>query len=96
MDEEDVEMYEKIVKILLDVGYRKASVDLDTELRVLGIDSLNLIELILRLEDEFSFVTTEGSLERTKFHTVGDVKKFVEEQVKGDENALGGNEKQVM
>ena len=49
----------------------------DTDiLEDLGADSLDLVELLTSLEDEFGIEVPDEDVE--KFHTVGDVVRFIE------------------
>ncbi len=45
----------------------------------LGADSLDVVELVMSLEEEFEIVIADESIQ--EFHTVGDVVAFLEESV---------------
>ncbi len=48
----------------------------DTTLEDLGVDSLDLVDIVMDIEDEFELEVPDDALER--FTTVGDVVAFVE------------------
>lgn len=69
--------FEKIRAIicnLLEVD--EAEVTLDTHLEDLGVDSLDMIDMAMDIEDEFEIEVTDEVLE--KFETVRDIVNFVE------------------
>lgn len=51
----------------------------DATLTSLGADSLDVVELIMHVEDEFSIEVTDTAAE--KMQTFGDVVKYVEEHI---------------
>lgn len=54
-----------------------SSITEDTDIMAdLGADSLDIVELIMSLEEEFGLVITDESVH--KFRTVGEVSKFIE------------------
>lgn len=71
-------VFEKIREILcqqLDV--EEGVVAMESEIvKDLGADSLDLVDLIMTLEDEFDVEVPEGDVESIK--TVGDLVKYVE------------------
>ena len=54
-------------------------IKMETEFSVLGIDSLDVMELLMTLEEEFDTEITDEMIEGMK--TVGDVAKYVEEHL---------------
>lgn len=71
-------MFEKIRDIIssqLDIDADKISPDTDIA-EDLGADSLDLVELLNTLEDEFSIVIPQDSVQDVK--TVGDLAEFMD------------------
>lgn len=58
---------------------KKDSVDPNAELRTLGLDSLDLVEIMMEIEDEFH-IEFEND-EMVGFKTVGDVYKAIENKL---------------
>ncbi len=71
-------MFERVKKALVDQLELDADeITMDTRLSDdLGIDSLDLVELMTSMEDELGIVITEESLD--KLSSVGDVVRFLE------------------
>jgi len=74
-------VFEKIKKILADqFDVEEDTITLDTSIQDdLGADSLDVVDLIMSLEDEFEFEVPDHELENIK--TVGHLVKFVEDNV---------------
>ena len=72
---------EKVKKILADqFDVVEESISADTNIQEdLGADSLDVVDLIMALEDEFEFEVPDHELENIK--TVGDLVKFVEANI---------------
>ena len=74
-------VYDKVREILseqLDVDIEIINEDTDI-IADLGADSLDVVELMMLLEEEFGLVITDESA--NEFHTVGDVVNFIEQLV---------------
>lgn len=74
-------MKEHINKILIEKSFLA---DIKPELKLkedLGFDSLNMVELIVELEDEFNIEFDESDLDPTKLLTVSQVYGVVEKYV---------------
>ncbi|WP_397392731.1 acyl carrier protein [Polynucleobacter sp.] len=72
---------ERIIKTLrstLPKGVRNAYIGSETDLQMLGMDSLNFLEFLLALEDEFNLKLTDDLLRLKAMSTVGDVLELVE------------------
>ena len=70
-------VFEKIRAIICDqLEIEEDDITLDSELTEIGVDSLDLYDLVMTFEDEFETEVPEEELE--KFKTVGDVVKFIE------------------
>ena len=54
-----------------------AEIKMDTEFSTLGIDSLDVMELLMNLEEELG---TEIEMGENKVNTVGDLVKLIEEK----------------
>ncbi len=71
-------VFEKVVELLSDYSDVAAdSITEDSTFEDLGLDSLDTVELIMGIEDEFG-VTIEMSNE---FKTVGSVVKYIEDNM---------------
>jgi acyl carrier protein len=74
-----MDILEKIIDILCDqLDLDREQVTQDSEIiDDLGADSLDIVDLIMTLEDEFDTEITDEMVEGMK--TVGDIAKYVEE-----------------
>jgi acyl carrier protein len=74
-----MDILEKIIDILCDqLDLDREQVTQDSEIiDDLGADSLDIVDLIMTLEDEFNTEITDEMVEGMK--TVGDIAKYVEE-----------------
>ncbi|MBE6624476.1 MAG: acyl carrier protein [Ruminococcaceae bacterium] len=77
---EDLLMFEKLKAILVEeLSLNADDITLSAELvNDLGINSLELADLVLLCEDEFGIEFSEDDIH--KFITVGDVVEFLEQQ----------------
>lgn len=76
-----MDVLEKIIDILcdqLDLDREQVTEDSDI-VEDLGADSLDIVDLVMTLEEEFDTEITDEMVENMK--TVGDVAKFVEEHL---------------
>ncbi len=72
-------VFEKIAKMLAEkLECDVADIKLETEFGTLGIDSLDVMELLMNLEEEFG---TEIEMGENKVNTVGDLVKLIESKV---------------
>ena len=72
-------VFEKIAAMLAEkLECDAADIKLETEFGTLGIDSLDVMELLMNLEDEFG---TDIELGENKINTVGDLVKLIESKV---------------
>ena len=71
-------VYEKVLKLIADLkGEEDASITKETNLTDLNLDSLDIAELIMNIEDEFKIAVDD----RESLKTVGDVVAFIEKKV---------------
>ena len=72
--------FDKIKDIIVEqLGVEESAVAMDTNLmKDLEADSLDAVEIIMAIEDEFGIEIPDEDAE--KFQTVGDLVKYVEEQ----------------
>lgn len=71
-------VFEKIAAMLAEKLERDAAeIKMDTEFSTLGIDSLDVMELLMNLEEELG---TEIEMGENKVNTVGDLVKLIEEK----------------
>ena len=72
-------VFEKIAELLAEkLECEAAEIKMETEFSVLGIDSLDVMELLMNLEEEFG---TEIEMGENKINTVGDLVKLIESKV---------------
>ena len=72
-------VFEKIAAMLAEkLECDAADIKLETEFGTLGIDSLDVMELLMNLEDEFG---TEIEMGENKVNTVDDLVKLIESKV---------------
>ena len=70
--------FEKIRAIICEqVDLNEDDVAMDSLLEDLGADSLDLVDIVMGIEDEFGMEVPDDAIE--KFSTVGDIVDFVEE-----------------
>ena len=76
------EIFEKVKAIIIDLlQVSEDSVTLDANfIDDLGADSLDLVELIMGIEEEFNLEIPDGEAE--KVVTVGDVVDYIKENIK--------------
>ncbi|HCR43986.1 MAG TPA: acyl carrier protein [Ruminococcaceae bacterium] len=74
-------VFEKLKKILADqFDVEEEKITLDTNMvDDLGADSLDVVDLLMSVEDEFEIEIPDSDVENMK--TVGDVVKYVEDHV---------------
>ena len=72
-------VFEKVQEMLAEqLEMDPAKITMDTDiLGELGADSLDLVELIMGVENEYGIVITDEAVHN--FKTIGDVVKFIEE-----------------
>jgi len=72
------EVYDRVKKIVIDrLGVEEAEVTSDASFKDdLGADSLDVVELVMELEDEFDLEISDEDAE--KVTTVGEVVKYIE------------------
>lgn len=72
-------VFEKIAAMLAEkLECEVADIKLETEFGALGIDSLDVMELLMNLEEEFG---TEIEMGENKVNTVADLVKLIESKV---------------
>lgn len=74
-------VFEKVQKILAEqLEIRKDSITLESRLNEdLGIDSLDAVDLVMSLEDEFELEVSDETIET--FNTVSDIVEYIESVV---------------
>ncbi len=72
---------ERVTKVVVDrLGVDEGEVKLEASFREdLGADSLDVVELVMELEDEFDMEISDEDAE--KIATVGDAVKYIEEKL---------------
>ena len=75
------EVFEKVKSIIVEqLGVADTSVEMDSSfIDDLGADSLDIVELVMALEEEFDLEIPDGDAE--KVVTVGDVVDYIKENV---------------
>lgn len=76
-----MDIFEQVKKILCDqLDLEEEQVNEDSEvIDDLGADSLDIVDLVMTLEEEFDTVIPDEDIENLK--TVGDIVKYIEERV---------------
>lgn len=72
------DVYDRVKRIVVDrLGVEEPQVSLEASFKDdLGADSLDVVELVMELEDEFDLEISDEDAE--KISTVGDVVKYIE------------------
>ena len=72
-------VFEKIKEIIIDeLGIDESKVTMDARFREdLGADSLDAVEIIMQVEEEFGVEITEDVIQNMK--VLGDIVKYIEE-----------------
>ena len=75
------EIFEKVKKVIMEqLGVSDSAITLEASfIDDLGADSLDIVELIMALEEEFDIEITDSDAE--KVETVGDVVDYIKEHV---------------
>lgn len=75
-------VYEKLCDFLAtQLGVEKEDIHPETDIiKDLGADSLDLVEMITVMEDEYDLIITDERIR--ELYTVGEVAAFLEEQLK--------------
>lgn len=75
------EVFEKVIGIIVEqLGVAEASVTMEASfIDDLGADSLDIVELVMALEEEFDIEIPDADAE--KVATVGDVVEYIKENV---------------
>ena len=74
-------VFEKIKSILAEqLGADEEEMNMDTDIaKDLGADSLDVVELLMSIEDEFDIELSDEALEKIK--TVGDLAVYIEDRI---------------
>jgi acyl carrier protein len=71
---------ETLVNVLVrDYGLERASIVPEAQLATVGLDSLSLLELMFKIEDNFNVKIREDT--PTDFVTVGDVVRYIDDLI---------------
>lgn len=76
-------MRERVVEIVKNACAINEEVTLDSELKLLSLDSLTFVGVVMDLEEEFGIEFEVDELDILDWKTVGDIAKSVEEKVNG-------------
>lgn len=74
-----MDTYSKVVSIIaqqLDISEESINISSDV-VKDLGADSIDIVQLLMAMEDEFGVTVTEDDADRLK--TVGDIVKIIDE-----------------
>lgn len=70
--------FEKIKRIIVEqLGMAESDITMDTSFEELGVDSLDLFQIIIEIEEEFSVQIEDAE----SIKTVGEAVKFVEDRL---------------
>lgn len=71
-------VFEKLTNIISEnLGVDVEEIKLETSFEELGLDSLDIVELVMNIEEEFDIQIEEGE----NFKTVGDVVSYIESKI---------------
>ena len=73
-----MDIFEQVKKILCDLEEEQVNEDSEV-IDDLGADSLDIVDLVMTLEEEFDTEIPDEDIENLK--TVGDIVKYIEERV---------------
>lgn len=73
---------DKVISIIKVFSFLKDKIQLEDKLISLGIDSINMVELIIALEDAFSLEFDDSILNPDKFHDVSSLIELVKNNIK--------------
>lgn len=78
---EMADVFERVTKIVIDrLGVEESAVTLEASFKDdLGADSLDVVELVMELEDEFDMEISDDEAE--KISTVGDAVNYIKSQL---------------
>ncbi len=78
---EMADVLERVTKIVIDrLGVEESAVNLEASFKDdLGADSLDVVELVMELEDEFDMEISDDEAE--KISTVGDAVNYIKSQL---------------
>jgi acyl carrier protein len=72
--------FDRVARIVADAcAIQTETIRADCPLAAYGLDSVNVVDLILRIEETFGIQVSASSVERLR--TVGDAAAYVQEQV---------------
>ena len=72
--------FEKVKEIIVEqLGLEESEVKEDTSFEALGLDSLDIVELLMAIEEEFGVEISDEEAEG--IHTVGDALAYVKEHI---------------
>ncbi len=74
-----MDTYSKVVSIIAEqLGISEESINISSDVvKDLGADSIDIVQLLMAMEDEFGVTVTEDDADRLK--TVGDIVKIIDE-----------------
>ena len=74
-----MDTYSKVVSIIAEqLGISEVSINISSDVvKDLGADSIDIVQLLMAMEDEFGVTVTEDDADRLK--TVGDIVKIIDE-----------------
>lgn len=74
-----MDTYSKVVSIIAEqLGISEESINISSDVvKDLGADSIDIVQLLMAMEDEFGVTLTEDDADRLK--TVGDIVKIIDE-----------------
>ena len=76
-----MEILNKVIDIIKDKMTLSDDIQItpDTSVEQLNLDSMDLVEIVMEIENEFDITVPEGAEE--KLHTVGDVVQLIEKLI---------------
>lgn len=68
----------EVITNALNAGHRSNSIDADTRLDSLGLDSMNVMDVFLGLEERFDVTFEDDEIDLTSIETMGDFAEFMD------------------
>lgn len=75
-----MEVFEKVKSLIIEqLDVDEEQLDMDTTFEDIDADSLDVVELVMALEEEFNLEIADEEVEKIK--TVGDIVSYIEKQI---------------
>ena len=72
--------FEKLARIFHQLNNQYNEISLNTSLQEMGINSIDFISLIVKVEDEFNIIFEDDKLDMTKFPDILSLFSYIQQQ----------------